>query len=112
MGTQNKNNQENVSRNVSQVKNYPMSIAPMMDRTDRHYRYMMRKITKKTLLYTEMITAKAILHGKRELLLGYDSSEHPISLQIGGDNPKEMAECAKIAQDYGYDEVNLNIGCP
>lgn len=94
------------------IKNYPMSIAPMMDRTDRHYRYMMRIITKHTLLYTEMITAKAILHGKRDLLLGYDDSEHPIALQIGGDNPKEMAQCAKIAEDYGYDEVNINIGCP
>jgi tRNA-dihydrouridine synthase A len=96
----------------SKVQNYPMSIAPMMDRTDRHYRYMMRKITKQTLLYTEMITAKAILHGKRDLLLGYDLSEHPIALQIGGDDPREMAQCAKIAQDFGYDEVNLNIGCP
>lgn len=116
MSIENQKNQQNDQQgdreNVRQVKNYPMSIAPMMDRTDRHYRYMMRKITKKTLLYTEMITAKAILHGKRDLLLGYDSSEHPISLQIGGDNPKEMAECAKIAQEYGYDEVNLNIGCP
>ena len=94
------------------IKNYPMSIAPMMDRTDRHYRYMMRKITKHTLLYTEMITAKAILHGKRDVLLQYDSSEHPVALQIGGDDPKEMATCAKIAEDFGYDEVNINIGCP
>ena len=95
-----------------QIQNYPMSIAPMMDRTDRHYRYMMRLITKKTLLYTEMITAKAILHGNQDILLTYHSSEHPIALQIGGDVPSEMAQCAKIAEEWGYDEINLNIGCP
>lgn len=90
----------------------PVSIAPMMDRTDRHYRYMMRLITKRTLLYTEMITCKAILHGDRNRLLGFDSKEKPLSLQLGGDNPKELATCAKIAEEYGYDEVNINIGCP
>ena len=90
----------------------PLSVAPMMDRTDRHYRYFMRKITHHTLLYTEMITTGAIIHGDRQRLLGFDPSEHPIALQVGGDNPRELSECAKIAEDWGYDEINLNVGCP
>ena len=90
----------------------PLSVAPMMDRTDRHYRYFMRKITWHTLLYTEMITTGAIIHGDRQRLLGFDDSEHPIALQLGGDKPAELAECARIAEDWGYDEVNLNVGCP
>jgi len=84
----------------------------MMDRTDRHYRYFMRQITKHTLLYTEMVTTKAIIHGHRDYLLGYSDIEHPISLQVGGDNPTELAQCARIAEDYGYDEININVGCP
>jgi tRNA-dihydrouridine synthase A len=90
----------------------PLSVAPMMDRTDRHFRFMMRRITRRTLLYTEMVTAQAILHGKRDILLAYDPEEHPIALQLGGDEPAELAECARIAEDLGYDEVNLNCGCP
>ncbi len=90
----------------------PLSIAPMMDRTDRHFRYFMRQITRRTLLYTEMITTAAILHGDRDKLLGFSPEEKPLSLQLGGDNPNELAECAKIAEGLGYDEVNLNIGCP
>lgn len=90
----------------------PISIAPMMDRTDRHYRYMMRQITKKTLLYTEMIHCKAILHGDKERLIGFDPLEKPLALQVGGDNPKELATCAEIAQEWGYDEININVGCP
>jgi tRNA-dihydrouridine synthase A len=93
-------------------KTSPLSIAPMMDRTDRHYRYFMRQITKHTLLYTEMVTTKAIIHGDRKYLLGYDEIEHPISLQVGGDDPKELAICAQIAEDLGYDEININVGCP
>lgn len=89
-----------------------LSIAPMMDRTDRHYRYMMRLITKKTLLYTEMIHINAILQGDRDRLLEYHASEHPIALQVGGDDPQKLAECAKIAEDWGYDELNINVGCP
>jgi tRNA-dihydrouridine synthase A len=84
----------------------------MMDRTDRHYRYLMRQITKQTLLYTEMVTSMAILHGDRQKLLGFDRIEHPISLQIGGDNPRQLAECARIGEEFGYDEINLNVGCP
>jgi len=91
---------------------YPLSIAPMMKRTDRHYRYMMRQITRRTLLYTEMITTGAILNGDHERLLGYHDVEHPLALQLGGDDPGELAECARIAVDFGYDEVNLNVGCP
>lgn len=90
----------------------PLSIAPMMDRTDRHYRYFMRKISHRTLLYTEMIVSQAIIHGDRSKLLDFSPEEKPLVLQIGGDNPTELAECAKIAQNWGYDAVNLNIGCP
>ena len=89
-----------------------LSIAPMMDRTDRHYRYFMRQITQRTLLYTEMVTSAAIMHGDREHLLGFSPEEKPLSLQVGGDNPKDLAECARIAEDMGYDEINLNVGCP
>jgi tRNA-dihydrouridine synthase A len=84
----------------------------MMDRTDRHFRYLMRQITRCTLLYTEMITTAAIIHGDRQKLLGFSFEEKPLSLQLGGDNPEELAECAKIGEDFGYDEINLNVGCP
>lgn len=90
----------------------PLSIAPMMDWTDRHYRAFMRQLTKHTLLYSEMVTTNAVLHGDREQLLGYSEIEHPLALQLGGDDPQEMAECARIAQAWGYDEVNINVGCP
>lgn len=90
----------------------PLSVAPMMDRTDRHFRYLIRQITKFTLLYTEMITTAAIIHGDRHKLLDFSLAEKPLSLQLGGDNPQELALCAKIAEDWGYDEVNLNVGCP
>lgn len=90
----------------------PLSIAPMMQRTDRHYRYMMRLISRHTLLYTEMVTTGAILRGDRERYLAFDPAEHPIALQLGGDDPEALAESAKIGADYGYDEINLNVGCP
>lgn len=89
-----------------------VSIAPMMKRTDRHFRWMMRLITRRTLLYTEMIPALALAHGDRERFLAYDDLEHPVALQLGGDDPALLAECARIAEGYGYDEVNLNVGCP
>ncbi|NJM24057.1 MAG: tRNA dihydrouridine(20/20a) synthase DusA [Richelia sp. RM2_1_2] len=89
-----------------------LSIAPMMDRTDRHYRYFMRQITRHTLLYTEMVTSAAILHGDKQHLLGFSPEEKPLSLQVGGDNPLDLAECARIAEAMGYDEINLNVGCP
>ncbi|MEO0455108.1 MAG: tRNA dihydrouridine(20/20a) synthase DusA [Cyanobacteria bacterium P01_A01_bin.114] len=91
---------------------YPVSVAPMMDRTDRHFRYLMRQITQRTLLYTEMVTAQAILHGDLERLLGFTLDEKPLVLQVGGDRPVALAQCARIAEDFGYDEINLNVGCP
>ena len=91
---------------------YPLSIAPMMDRTDRHFRYFMRQITRRTLLYTEMVTSAAILHGDRDHLLGFSPEEKPLALQVGGDNPQDLAQCAQVAEEMGYDEINLNVGCP
>ncbi len=91
---------------------HPISIAPMMKRTDRHFRYFMRTISKHTLLYTEMLNTGAVIHGNRERLLSFDESEHPIAIQLGGCEPEKLAESARIAQDFGYDEVNLNVGCP
>lgn len=90
----------------------PLSVAPMMDRTDRHCRYLLRAISRHTLLYTEMVTTGAILRGDRQRILAYDPAEHPLALQLGGDDPAALAECARIAADLGYDEVNLNVGCP
>ena len=101
------------SNSTNQTKiNLPLSIAPMMDRTDRHYRYFMRQISKRVLLYTEMITSQAIIHGDRHKLLDFSAEEKPLVLQLGGDNPTELAQCAKIGEDWGYDAINLNIGCP
>ncbi|MEL7059625.1 MAG: tRNA dihydrouridine(20/20a) synthase DusA [Acidobacteriota bacterium] len=90
----------------------PLSVAPMMDRTDRHFRFFLRRISRRTLLYTEMVTTGALLHGDIERHLAFDSSEHPIALQLGGDDPTQLARCAQIAEARGYDEVNLNVGCP
>ncbi|MBX9586658.1 MAG: tRNA dihydrouridine(20/20a) synthase DusA [Gammaproteobacteria bacterium] len=92
--------------------NRTISIAPMMDCTDRHYRYFARLITHHTLLYTEMVTQDAIIHGHREKLLDFDPIEKPIALQIGGSDPLKLAECARIGEQWGYDEINLNVGCP
>ncbi len=89
-----------------------LCIAPMMDWTDRHCRFFLRLITKQSRLYTEMVTTGAILHGKAERLLAYDPAEHPIALQLGGSDPADLAACAKVGERFGYDEINLNIGCP
>lgn len=94
------------------TKNRTFSVAPMMDCTDRHARYFLRLITRQALLYTEMVTTGAIIHGDRDYLLGYDDFEHPLALQLGGSDAKDLATCAKVGQDFGYDEINLNIGCP
>ncbi len=88
------------------------SVAPMMDWTDRHCRYFHRLMTEHTLLYTEMVTAPAVIHGDRDRLLGFDATEHPVALQLGGSNPGQLAQAAQIAEDFGYDEINLNCGCP
>ena len=89
-----------------------VSVAPMMDCTDRHDRYFLRLISKNVKLFTEMIVAKAIIKGDRDSLLKFNLLEKPLVLQIGGSDPKELAEATKIAEGYGYDEVNLNLGCP
>jgi tRNA-dihydrouridine synthase A len=89
-----------------------VSIAPMMDWSDHHCRFFWRLLTKETLLYTEMITTGALIHGDRERFLHFNSEEHPVALQLGGSNPQELAQCAKWAQEWAYDEVNINCGCP
>ncbi|WP_295482125.1 tRNA dihydrouridine(20/20a) synthase DusA [uncultured Pseudomonas sp.] len=88
------------------------SVAPMMDWTDRHCRYFLRLLSRHALLYTEMVTTGALLHNDAARFLRYDVSEHPLALQLGGSNPAELAACARLAQEAGYDEVNLNVGCP
>ncbi|WP_372706222.1 tRNA dihydrouridine(20/20a) synthase DusA [Brevundimonas sp.] len=89
-----------------------LSIAPMMDWTDRHCRAFHRVLTTRALLYTEMVTAPAILHGDQQRLLGFDAVEHPVALQLGGSDPDQLAEAARIGAAFGYDEINLNVGCP
>jgi tRNA-dihydrouridine synthase A len=89
-----------------------LSIAPMMDWTDRRCRAFHRALTSRALLYTEMVTAPAVIHGDRERLLGFDPVEHPVALQLGGSDPEQLAEAARIGEAFGYDEINLNVGCP
>ena len=96
----------------TQTHPHIFSIAPMMDWTDRHCRAFHRVLTRRALLYTEMVTTGAILHGPRDRLLDFAPAEHPVALQIGGSDPNECAEAAKIGEDWGYDEINLNVGCP
>ena len=84
----------------------------MMEWTDRHCRFFHRLLTRRALLYTEMVTTGAVIHGDRARLIGFDTAEHPVALQLGGSDPAALAQCARIAQDFGYCEVNLNIGCP
>jgi tRNA-dihydrouridine synthase A len=88
------------------------SVAPMMEWTDRHCRFFHRLLTRHALLYTEMLTTDAIIHGDRERLLGFNAAEHPVAIQLGGSDPRALADCAVIAEDFGYREVNLNVGCP
>lgn len=96
---------------ASQYAANRFSIAPMLDWTDRHCRYFHRLLTKETLLYTEMVTTGAIIHGKGDYL-AYSEEEHPVALQLGGSDPVALAHCAKLAEQRGYDEINLNVGCP
>src|SRR5436189_4400786 len=84
----------------------------MMDWSDRHYRYFMRQISAQARLYTEMITTGALIHGNVDRHLAFSPDEHPVALQLGGSEPDELARCAKLGEQYGYDEINLNIGCP
>ncbi|KFX67468.1 tRNA-dihydrouridine synthase A [Pseudomonas taeanensis MS-3] len=88
------------------------SVAPMMDWTDRHCRFFLRQLSRHTLLYTEMVTSGALLHGDRARFLRHSAAEYPLALQLGGSVPSELAACAKLAEEAGYDEVNLNVGCP
>jgi tRNA-dihydrouridine synthase A len=92
--------------------NRKFCIAPMLDCSDRHSRYFLRLFSSNILLYTEMVTAAAILHGDRDYLLGFNQEEHPVAVQIGGSDPEQLYRVAKIAEEYGYDEINLNCGCP
>jgi len=89
-----------------------LSVAPMLDRTDRHCRYFLRLISRRTLLYTEMVTTGALLHGDRDRLLGLDPAEHPVALQLGGSDPKALAACARMGEEAGFDEIDMNLGCP
>ncbi len=89
-----------------------LAVAPMMDWTDRHCRYFHRGLTRHALLYTEMVTADAVIHGDRARLLGFGEDEHPLALQLGGSDPQKLTEAARIGADFGYDEINLNVGCP
>ena len=88
------------------------SVAPMMDWTDRHCRVFHRHLTRRARLYTEMLTTGAIIRGDRNRLLGFDGSEHPVALQLGGSDARDLATSSKIGEDFGYDEINLNVGCP
>ncbi len=94
------------------MEDYRFSIAPMLDCTDRHFRVIFRQISKRALLYSEMIVAKALVHNQGKRLLHFSEIEHPIALQLGGDDPKELAKAAKLGESWGYDEINLNLGCP
>jgi tRNA-dihydrouridine synthase A len=100
------------SNEHSKMAGFRFSVAPMMDWTDRHCRVFHRLMTRRARLYTEMLTTGAILHGDRRRLLGFDASEHPVALQLGGSDPCDLATAAKIGEDFGYDEINLNVGCP
>ncbi len=92
--------------------NRTFCVAPMLDWTDRHERYFLRLMSRHAVLYTEMITTGAIIHGDRERFLGFNAEEHPLAIQLGGSDPADLASCARISEDSGYDEINLNVGCP
>ncbi|TSE09295.1 tRNA dihydrouridine(20/20a) synthase DusA [Mesorhizobium intechi] len=94
------------------TQKHTVAVAPMMDWTDRHCRYFHRQLTSHALLYTEMVVADAVIQGARERLLGFDDVEHPVALQLGGSDPEKLAKAARIGEAFGYDEINLNVGCP
>src|SRR5437763_13300152 len=98
--------------NENNMLDQRFSVAPMMDWTGRHCRVFHRHLTRRARLYTEMLTTGAIIHGDRARLLGFDPGEHPVALQLGGSEPRDLATSAKIGEDFGYDEINLNVGCP
>lgn len=97
---------------TNNYNHFRLAVAPMMDWTDRHCRFLHRQLTRRALLYTEMVVADAVIHGARERLIGFDPAEHPVALQLGGSEPAKLVEAARIGEALGYDEVNLNVGCP
>ena len=97
---------------MAEFSPWRFSVAPMMEWTDRHCRFFHRILTRRARLYTEMVTTAALIHGPRARLIGFDPAEHPLALQLGGSDARQLASCARMAEDEGYDEVNLNIGCP
>lgn len=101
-----------MSSSLSFIESRKLSVAPMLDWTDRDFRYLLRLISKHTLLYTEMVTTGALIHGDRQRFLAHDATEYPLALQLGGSDPTALAECAKMGEDAGYSEINLNVGCP
>ncbi|MBN9583080.1 MAG: tRNA dihydrouridine(20/20a) synthase DusA [Afipia sp.] len=101
-----------IKEKTSYFKAPIFSVAPMMDWTDRHCRVFHRLLSRRARLYTEMVTTGAVIHGDRQRLLGFDASEHPVALQLGGSDPRDLALSARIGEDFGYDEINLNVGCP
>ncbi len=102
-----------VNKEKANYFNAPVfAVAPMIDWTDRHCRFFHRQLSGRALLYTEMVVADAIIHGPREKLLSFDAAEHPVALQLGGSDPGKLVEAVRIASDFGYDEINLNVGCP
>lgn len=94
------------------ISPYRLSVAPMLDWTDRHFRYLVRLISRRVRLYTEMVVDQSILLGNRPKLLDFSPEEHPVALQLGGSVPEKLAEAARIGELWGYDEINLNLGCP
>jgi tRNA-dihydrouridine synthase A len=97
---------------MTEYQSHRLSIAPMMDWTDRYCRVFHRQMTRRAMLYTEMVTAQAVIHGPRERLLGYAGVEHPVALQLGGSDPADLAQAVRLATPYAYGEINLNVGCP
>src|SRR4029079_17658638 len=100
------------SQKPQEISRWRFCVAPMMEWTDRHCRYFHRLLTRHALIYTEMLTTGAVLHGDRTRLLGFDPFEHPVGLQLGGSDPQALAQSARMGADFGYDEITLNVGCP
>ena len=97
---------------MQQKQKFTVSVAPMMDWTDRHCRWFHRRLTQRALLYTEMVVADAVIHGDKDYLMSFNEEEHPVALQIGGSDPVKLAKASKVGEQFGYDEININIGCP
>ena len=97
---------------MAENQNFTVSVAPMMDWTDRHCRWFHRRLSRHALLYTEMVVADAVIHGDKDYLIAFNAEEHPVALQIGGSDPAKLSRASKIGEQFGYDEININIGCP